>query len=48
MVHVSSAYVNAFKLACEEILYPAPKDAEKVINLATTLTDAALDALEKT
>lgn len=48
MVHVSSAFVNSFLLKCDEILYPAPKDAEKVITLATTLTDSALEALEKT
>lgn len=41
-VHVSSAYVNSYLVECEEILYPAPENAEKVIELATTLSDDAL------
>lgn len=46
MVHVSSAYVNSFKLECDEILYPAPDDAEKIINLVTTLNEDALLELQ--
>lgn len=42
LVHVSSAYVNAFLVECEEILYPAPENVEKVIDLATTLSEEAL------
>lgn len=45
LVHVSSAYVNSFKLETEEILYPAPDDAEKVIGFANTLSEDALDEL---
>jgi fatty acyl-CoA reductase len=45
MVHVSSAYVNSYLLKTEEILYPAPEDAEKIINLAQTLNDEALNEL---
>lgn len=48
MVHVSSAYVNSFELECDEILYPAPGDAEKVIELATTLNEAALSDVQST
>lgn len=44
MVHISSAYVNSFLLETEEKLYPAPEDAEKVILLATTKSEEALDA----
>ncbi|KAJ6649352.1 putative fatty acyl-CoA reductase [Pseudolycoriella hygida] len=46
MVHVSSAFVNAYLLDCEEILYPPPESAEKVIDLATSLTDEALRELQ--
>lgn len=45
---MSSAYVNSYKLEVEEILYPAPDDAEKVIELSKTLTDEALKELEPT
>jgi alcohol-forming fatty acyl-CoA reductase len=45
VVHISSAYVNAFLLETEEKLYPAPDDAEKVIELAKSKDDAELDAL---
>lgn len=41
-VHVSSAYVNAYLVECEEILYPAPENVEKVIDLASTLSEDAL------
>lgn len=46
MVHVSSAYVNSYLLDCEEILYPAPENAEKVIDLATSLSIEALLELQ--
>lgn len=46
MVHVSSAYVNAYLVECEEILYPPPENVEKVIDLATSLTDEALLELQ--
>lgn len=46
VVHVSSAYVNSFLLNCEEILYPPPEDAEKVIDLATSLSEDALLELQ--
>lgn len=42
MVHVSSAYVNAFQLDCEEILYPLKTDVKKVIELVDGLSDDAL------
>lgn len=44
MVHISSAYVNSFLLETEEKLYPAPDDAEKVIQLATSKSEEALVA----
>lgn len=46
MVHVSSAYVNSYLKECEEILYPPPENAEKVIDLATSLTEEALLELQ--
>lgn len=45
MVHVSSAYVSSFDLEAHEQLYPAPENAEKVIDLVETLNDAALEEL---
>lgn len=42
MVHISSAYVNAFLPETEEILYPAPDLAERVIDLAHSLSEEAL------
>lgn len=42
MVHISSAYVNAFLNETEEILYPAPDLAERVIDLAHSLSEEAL------
>lgn len=45
MVHVSSAYVSSFLRDVQEKLYPAPENAEKVIDLVQTLSDDALDAL---
>lgn len=46
MVHVSSAYVNSYLVECEEILYPPPDNAEKIIDLATSLTNEALLELQ--
>lgn len=46
VVHVSSAYVNSYLVECEEILYPAPEVAEKVIDLAQSLSDEALLELQ--
>jgi fatty acyl-CoA reductase len=43
VVHVSSAYVNSFLLETQEILYPAPDDADKIIDLTKSLTEAALN-----
>ncbi|GAB0091485.1 Fatty acyl-CoA reductase [Sergentomyia squamirostris] len=48
MVHVSSAYVNSFLLETHEKLYPAPEIAEKVIDIAQTLSDEAVDELTPT
>lgn len=45
MVHISSAYVNAFLLETEEKLYPAPDDAERVIELATNKDEEELSKL---
>ncbi|XP_055639254.1 putative fatty acyl-CoA reductase CG8306 [Toxorhynchites rutilus septentrionalis] len=45
MVHVSSAYVNAYLKEADEKLYPVHESAEKVIDLVNTLTDDALDPL---
>lgn len=45
MVHISSAYVSSFLKDVHEKLYPAPDVAEKVIDLAESLSDAALDEL---
>lgn len=45
MVHISSAFVNSFLLETEEKLYPAPGDAEQVIELATNKDEKELSAL---
>jgi hypothetical protein len=46
LVHVSSAYVNSNrKGGADEIVYPAPEDAEKVISLVESLSDEALNEL---
>lgn len=45
MVHISSAYVNAFLLETEEKLYPAPEDAEKVIEIVKSKTDEELELI---
>lgn len=44
LVHVSSAYVNSYLVECEENLYPAPADAEKIIEMINTLNDEELAA----
>ncbi|XP_052838640.1 putative fatty acyl-CoA reductase CG8306 [Drosophila gunungcola] len=46
LVHVSSAYVNAYLTKVEEKLYPSPEDPEKIIQLSETLNDEALKELE--
>jgi hypothetical protein len=46
LVHVSSAYVNSNRKGeAEEVLYPAPEDAGKVIDLTASLSDEALNDL---
>jgi hypothetical protein len=46
LVHVSSAYVNSNqKGGAEEIVYPVPEDAKKVIDLTASLSDDALNDL---
>lgn len=45
LVHVSSAYVNSDKDNAEEIIYEAPGDVEKIIHLATTMSDSAVEEL---
>ncbi|XP_058455928.1 putative fatty acyl-CoA reductase CG8306 [Malaya genurostris] len=45
MVHVSSAYVNAFLKEAEEKLYPSHENADKVIDLVNSLNDGTLDQL---
>jgi fatty acyl-CoA reductase len=46
LVHVSSAYVNSNRKGrVEEVVYPAPENAEKVIDLIASLSDEALTDL---
>uniref|UniRef100_A0A336L5U1 Fatty acyl-CoA reductase n=1 Tax=Culicoides sonorensis TaxID=179676 RepID=A0A336L5U1_CULSO len=45
VVHISSAYVNSYLLETEEKLYPAPMDAEKLIELVENSTDAELEIM---
>lgn len=45
VVHISSAYVNSFLLETEEKLYPAPGDAEAVIQLVKSKSEDELTAL---
>lgn len=45
VVHISSAYVNSYLLETEEILYPAPMDAEKLIELVENSTDDELEMM---
>ena len=43
---MSSAYVNSNRKGeVEEVIYPAPEDAEKVIDLTASLSDEALKDL---
>ncbi|KAJ8972121.1 hypothetical protein NQ314_000347 [Rhamnusium bicolor] len=43
LVHVSSAYVNSWRLDAEEIIYPLKKDAEDVIALVNKLSPEELE-----
>ncbi|XP_066144466.1 putative fatty acyl-CoA reductase CG8306 [Euwallacea fornicatus] len=43
LVHVSSAYVNAFKLEVDEILYPLTKDPEELIDLVSKLSPEEIE-----
>lgn len=46
-MHVSSAYVNSNRKGrVEEVIYPAPENAEKVIELTASLSDEALKDLQ--
>ncbi|KAF2898636.1 hypothetical protein ILUMI_07546 [Ignelater luminosus] len=42
-VHVSSAYVNSWRLQADEIIYPVKEDPERIISLVETLTEKELD-----
>lgn len=42
LVQVSSAYVNSFLVECDELLYPAPANADTVIEMINTLSDEEL------
>lgn len=44
LVHVSSAYVNSYLVECEENLYPAPANAETIIEMVNTLSEEELQA----
>ncbi|XP_014485822.1 PREDICTED: putative fatty acyl-CoA reductase CG8306 [Dinoponera quadriceps] len=44
LVHISSAYVNSKLQNVDEILYPAPADANAIIKLVNELDIAALEA----
>lgn len=44
LVHVSSAYVNSYLVECDEILYPAPANADNIIEMINTLSDDELKA----
>ncbi|XP_068901547.1 putative fatty acyl-CoA reductase CG8306 [Tenebrio molitor] len=46
LIHVSSAYVNSFRLEAEEIVYDKPCDAEELISTVKKLSDEELE--EKT
>lgn len=43
LLHVSSAYVNSHLTNAEEKIYPVPETAEKVIEIASTVSDADLE-----
>lgn len=42
-VHVSSAYVNSFRLQSDEVIYPLTDDPEKIIKLVEELSEEELD-----
>ncbi|GJQ78026.1 hypothetical protein Trydic_g2374 [Trypoxylus dichotomus] len=42
-VHVSSAYVNSWRLQCEEIIYPLSQDPEDIIKIVSECTDEELE-----
>ncbi|CAH0548966.1 unnamed protein product [Brassicogethes aeneus] len=44
LVHVSSAYVNSWRLEADEIIYPLNYDAEKLIKQAKELSEEELDS----
>ncbi|XP_044737819.1 putative fatty acyl-CoA reductase CG8306 [Chrysoperla carnea] len=44
LVHVSSVYVNSYKLEASEQLYPKPADPEEIIRLVNELSEKELDA----
>lgn len=48
LLHVSSAYANSNRNTAEEVLYPAPYDADKAIDLASSLNDSALEEITPT
>lgn len=43
-VHISSAYVNSYLVECNELLYPAPANADKIIEMVTKESDEVLAA----
>ena len=47
-MHVSSAYANADRAYAEEVLYPAPCDADMVIKLVSSLNDSKLEGVRTT
>ncbi|XP_060533363.1 putative fatty acyl-CoA reductase CG8306 [Cylas formicarius] len=46
LIHVSSAYVNSYRLEADEVIYPLPRDPEELISLVEKLTPEELE--EKT
>lgn len=48
LLHVSSAYANANRNFAEEVLYPAPYDTDKIIDLVSSLNDSALEEITPT
>ncbi|CAH1396824.1 unnamed protein product [Nezara viridula] len=47
LLHVSSAYVNSHLTNAEEKIYPVPEKAEKVIEVARTVSDTDLEEATK-
>ncbi|OWR51076.1 hypothetical protein KGM_211700 [Danaus plexippus plexippus] len=47
MIHVSSAYVNSYLKEVDEKVYDRPADPENIINMVNTLTDDALNDVER-